>query len=274
MRTISGSSASSSTALPGPALPVKARPPSGVDADALEERDRRRQVARGQPVLGRRQREQLPAGRTRPLGGRVAVLRPVGGGRAGTAEGVVLPGVVTDDRRQHAAVAGQQRVPRGEVCLPADLDGVGHVEPLPWLEGVVEEDVRARLAGHVRQPDTRSARDDLVRVVAARDGLRPGKRAGLYTGRRVRRAAGGQVGHRVGDPAALGPRVRAGQGDRVGLVLRGCGGHGGFRRLPARRQALSGSASAAGGGGGAARRAGCAPCRRAAAGERGSRRRG
>ena len=242
------------------------------DPDALEERDGRRQVARGQPVLGRRQREQLPAGRARPLGGRVAVLRLVGGGGAGAAEGVVPPGVVADDRRQDAAVAGQQRVPGGEVGLPADLDGVGHVEPLPRLQGVVEQDVRARLAGDVLQPDPRSARDDLVRVVAPRDGLRPGERARLHAGRRVRRAAGGQVGHRVGDPAALGPRVRAGQGDRVGLVLVRLRWpwRGWVRRFPARRARPRPLARRRGGDAG---RAGCAPCRRAAAGERGSRRR-
>ena len=90
----------------------------------------------------------LPSGSTRTpwkndtLGGDVARLEPVLGGRerrtmpravARAAQRVVAPGVVGDDRRQHAALVGEQRMAGAEIRLPGDLHRVGDVQPLPRL---------------------------------------------------------------------------------------------------------------------------------------------
>jgi hypothetical protein len=95
---------------------------------------------------------------------------------ARSAERVVVAGRVFDDRREHAAVTRQQRVPGTEVRLPGDLHGVGDVEPLDRFQRVVDDHVRAGVTGGIVEPDPGSPGEHLVRISTWGNGFRPGER--------------------------------------------------------------------------------------------------
>ena len=86
---------------PGPRVAVEPQGAVGVDADALEEVEVRRDVPPAEPVLGQRHAEVVAPVRGRAVGRAVAVAGLVAAPGAGAAERVVAPRGVVDDGGQH-----------------------------------------------------------------------------------------------------------------------------------------------------------------------------
>lgn len=194
-----------------------------VDPQALEERQRRWQVPRRQPLLGRGQFEQLAPCGGAALRRTVAVTRGVARRRRRTAQGVVPAAGVRDQRGQHPTLVGQQQPPRAEVGVPLHLHRVGDVQPLPRAALDEQQQVRARGACRVGEPQLGATGQRFVRVVAARHRLGPHQS--------VRR---GHLRHRGRALTALCP------GMVPGAVRRPCRHHG-APPISVVRQKLGGS---------------------------------
>ena len=147
--------------------------PMTRDADALEERGRRREVPTIEAMLRARHAQQGVPGRRRAFGDGRAVLRHVPRVACRAAEGVVVAGGVLRDCREDAPVSGEERMSLAEVGLPRDLLGVGDVEPLCGVERAEQDDRGRRVALRVLQADAGASSDAKVRVPAGRDRLRP-----------------------------------------------------------------------------------------------------
>ena len=199
-------------AAPGPAEPGAARAAVGVDRDALEEGDARRQVAALEAVLGGGEGEQLAAGRGRAV--RATRRRSGPSLRAASWCRTARRGgrrCRSTMRREHAALAGEQQVAGAEV-RPATgtLTVSATLSRSHGASAVSSEHVRARVAGEVGQPHGRAAGDDEVRVAAARrrspptPGPRPRRRRAASATR-----SPGRVGIVVTVPAAAASWARA-----------------------------------------------------------------
>ncbi|GAA4491594.1 hypothetical protein GCM10023171_35710 [Microbacterium panaciterrae] len=82
---------------------------------------------------------------------------------------------IFDHCGEHPAVAGEQRMTRGDVSLPWNLLRVCHVEPLRWLKRVQENDVRTRIAGRVVEAQPGPSGEDPMSVSTGGDYLGPGQ---------------------------------------------------------------------------------------------------
>ena len=169
-------------ARPGPALPVNSSAAVCPDAHALEERDARRQVARGQSVLRGGQDEQLAPARRRALRRRIAVLALVGGSacwcRRARRAGRSRP-------RRPWLGRGRRRTAAGGRCRGRPATGSSSVSAtLSRSHGsssVVQQHVRACVTGGVLQPDADAAGEDLVGVAAAPRPSRPRSAGPIHT---------------------------------------------------------------------------------------------
>ncbi len=131
----------------------------------------------------------------------------VDGGVAEPAERVVMAVGVVDDREQHAPEVREQHPTCREEDLILDLDGVGRVEALARLVGVVREE-RARLAAlDIGDPQRLPPAEDAGPVPAAADDLGDGT-GGLGLGERspaslLRNDPGTRCRPEVGRPPGL-----------------------------------------------------------------------
>ena len=145
----------------------------GVDAHALEERDRGWQIASVEAELRQRDDQAVAGAGARALDAAVAVLRVVVGPIRRAADRVVAAGGVVRDRGEHAPAVGEQQRASARVHLPLDLGGVGEVQALARQVGVVERDVRAGVAVEIGEPQHAAAGEQVRRVLAGVEHLVP-----------------------------------------------------------------------------------------------------
>ena len=166
------------TSLGRPAPPSKSASPCSIDGHALEQGHASGGRSRGsRPCLASGQHQQG----SRPHGDglcalTVAVAADVGRPVRRTAQRVVAPRGVGDERREHPPLVAQQQRAGAEVRLPLHLDGVGDVEPLPGIEGVEQQRGGRRRRREIGQADLRAACDDACACSRRRRRSRPTRR--------------------------------------------------------------------------------------------------